>query len=80
MDVRLNNMPAEVVSINKVDEYARGTIMYGYLIQIKKPQPNNNMTKTKEMAKGYDKISIILKSKETNEMGKGEYFVKRIGN
>lgn len=80
LDVKLNNIPAEVVSINKIDEYARGTIMYGYLIQIKKPQPNKNITKSKEMAKGYDKISITLNSKETNEMGKGEYFIKKIGN
>lgn len=80
IEVKLNGVLAEVVAINKVEEYARGTTMYGYLIQIKKPKPNLTLTKSTEMVKGYDKISIILKSTETNEFGKGEYFVKRIGN
>lgn len=79
LEVKLNGVLAEVVAINKVEEYARGTTMYGYLIQIKKPKPNLTLTKSTEMVKGYDKISIILKSTETNEFGKGEYFVKRIG-
>ncbi len=78
--VQLNGYDAEVVSINKIDEYARGTIMYGYLIQIKKPKEAYAQDHSSQAAKGYDKISITLSSKETNEMGKGEHFVKRIGN
>jgi len=80
LSVQLNGYQAEVVSINKIDEYARGTIMYGYLIQIKKPEEAYPQDQSSQAAKGYDKISITLHSKETNEMGKGEYFVKRIGN
>jgi len=80
LSVQLNGIDAEVVSINKIDEYARGTTMFGYLIQILKPKYNKSQIKTSEMAEGYDKISITLHSKETNEMGKGEYFIKRIGN
>ena len=79
LSVQLNGVTAEVVSINKIDEYARGTTMYGYLIQILKPKHDQSLIKTTEMAEGFDKISITLHSKETNEMGKGEYFVKRIG-
>lgn len=80
LNVQLNGIEAEVVAINKIDEYARGTTMYGYLIQILKPKPDKSQIKASEMAEGYDKISITLHSKETNEKGKGEYFVKRIGN
>ncbi|WP_420602117.1 carboxypeptidase-like regulatory domain-containing protein [Flagellimonas sp.] len=80
LSVQLNGIDAEVVSINKVDEYARGTTMYGYLIQILKPRYNKDQINANEMVEGHDKISITLHSKETNEMGKGEYFVKRIGN
>ncbi len=54
--------------------------MFGYLIQIKKPKSDITRIKQSEMVKGYDKISITIHSKETNELGKGEYFVKRIGN
>lgn len=80
LSVQLNGNTAKVVSINKVNEYARGTYMFGYLIQILKPKSNKQKTKISELVKGYDKISITLHSKETNEIGKGEYFVKRIGN
>ena len=80
LSVQLNGFDAKVVSINKVDEYARGTTMYGYLIQILKPKYDSSNIKKSEMATGFDKISITLHSKETNEKGKGEYFVKRIGN
>jgi len=80
LSVQLNGYDAEVVSINKIDEYARGTTMYGYLIQIKKPEAAYPQDLSAQAAKGYDKISITLHSKETDEKGKGEYFVKRIGN
>lgn len=79
LEVKLNGNIAEVVSLNKVEEYARATTMYGYLIQIKKPK-TTKIAKPSEMAKGYDKITIKLRSKETNEFGMGEYFVKRVGN
>lgn len=71
LKVAINNQESEVVGINKITEYARGSYMYGYLIQIKKP------ANTAKQALDYDKISIILHSKETNEQGMGECFVKR---
>ena len=56
----------------KITEYARGAYMYGYLIQIRKPVDNAKPDLD------YDKISIVLQSKETDEYGLGECFVKRI--
>jgi hypothetical protein len=44
--------------------------MYSYLIQVLKPK---ELTATPEE---FDKISIILHSAETNEIGKGEAFVQ----
>lgn len=80
LQVQVNDIDAEIVSINKVDEYARGTTMYGYLIQVLKPTQQVSRTNNPKTVKGYDKISITLHSNETNEKGKGEYFIKRIGN
>jgi hypothetical protein len=71
LTVCVNDFKSEVVAISKIPEYARGTYLYGYLIQIRKP---------KEIEKSdleYDKISIVLHSKETDELGLGECFVKR---
>jgi len=67
--VCINNCKTEIVSINRVVEYARGGYIYGYLVQILKPKEIANVD--------YDKISIVLHSKETNEYGMGECFVKR---
>lgn len=46
--------------------------MYGYLIQIRKPMDSEKLDLD------YDKISIVLHSKETDEYGLGECFVKRM--
>lgn len=70
LTVSVNGCASEVIGINKITEYAKGTYMYGYLIQIKKPM----VVLKKELE--YDKISIILHSKETDEYGMGECFVK----
>ena len=78
LDVKVNGVNAEVVVIDKVTEYTRGTYMLGYFIQVVKPKYNPELLKKSELMKGYDKITIILNSKETNEMGKGECFFKRI--
>ncbi len=72
LKVSINDIPADIVNINKIAEYARGGYIYGYLIQILKPE-NGRQT-----GNNFDKISIILHSKETDEYGKGEYFIKRI--
>lgn len=70
--VEINGVKSEVLEINKVKEYARGIKMNGYLLQVRKPKSTKNTNAE------YDFISVRLHSKETNEMGKGEAFVKRI--
>lgn len=71
LEVSINGHKSEVVDISKVREYARGTYMYGYLIQIRKP------VNSAESVLDYDKISVLLHSKETDEYGFGECFVKK---
>lgn len=71
LSVNINDCKSEVVSISKVTEYARGVYMYGYLIQILKPSDSGKPDLD------YDKISVVLHSKETDEYGLGECFVKR---
>jgi hypothetical protein len=72
LSVFVNDFKSEVVGINKITEYARGAYMYGYLIQIRKP------VDIEKVDLDYDKISIVLHSKETDEYGLGECFVKRL--
>lgn len=74
LKVSINDCESEVVGINKVVEYTRGSYMYSYLIQIKKPVGLINTYNE------YDKISIMLISKETNEQGFSECFVKKFGS
>ncbi|PKP34185.1 MAG: hypothetical protein CVU00_08020 [Bacteroidetes bacterium HGW-Bacteroidetes-17] len=71
LTIEINGVAAEIVGINKVTEYARGFLYYGYNVQLLKPD-NNRQLKLK-----YDKISVTLRSSETGEIGKGEVFVKR---
>lgn len=68
LEIRINDEICEVVSINKILEYARDAYMFGYLVQVKKPEKT---TKTNER---YDKITIVLKSEETGDTGKAECF------
>jgi len=69
LKIEINGVTAEIVGINKITEYARGILMYGYNVQVLKPN-NNGQLELK-----YDKISITLNSSETGEIGKGETFV-----
>lgn len=78
LTVKINGVNAKIVGINKVTEYAKGCYFYSYDIQILKPSNTLETMKNSERVKGFDKISIILKSNETSEIGKGEAFVKRI--
>lgn len=71
LEISINGLRGEVVNITKVLEYARGSYLYGYVVQVKKPQ------QVAEMKVKYDKITILLNSKETGEIGKGEYFIKK---
>lgn len=72
LSVSINGMQAEVLAISKYPEAARGSFMWSYLIQIKKP---NDYPAS---FNGFDRISIILRSEETGESGMGECFVERI--
>ncbi|MDD2289383.1 MAG: carboxypeptidase-like regulatory domain-containing protein [Bacteroidales bacterium] len=69
--INVNGVESQVVSINKVLEYARGAYMYGYIVQVIKPENDSGGFD------GYDRISIVLHSKQTNEIGMSECFVKR---
>lgn len=80
LDVKINGADAKIVGINKTTEYARGGYFYCYDVQVLKPDHTLETIKESERVTGHDKISIILKSKETGEIGKGEMFVKRIDN
>ncbi len=70
LEIEVNGKSASILNIQKIKEYARDFFIYGYIVQIEKPKQDepNNMD--------YDKITIILKSSETGEMGKGEAFIK----
>lgn len=72
LSIKINGFDSKVVNIERVKEYARGMYMYGYFVQVLKP------IEIKNMDLEFDKISIVLMSSETNEMGLGEAFIKRI--
>lgn len=72
LKIEINGVKSNIVGINKITEYARGFNMYGYCVQILKPDNNE-----KDKEQKYDMISITLKSKQTGEIGKGEAFVKK---
>jgi hypothetical protein len=71
LSVKINGIESKILNIQKVKDYSRGINMFGYFIQVLKPE------EIKTMNVVYDKISIVLNSKETNEIGLGEAFVKR---
>lgn len=71
LKIEINGVAAEIIGINKITEYARGVLMYGYTVQILKSKHEERLELN------YDRISIILHSLETNEIGKGEVFIKR---
>lgn len=69
--IEINGVRAKIVGINKIKEYARGFTMFGYNVQVLKPD------KATRPELKYDRISITLRSSETGEIGKGETFIKR---
>ena len=71
LTIKLNENEVKVLNIQKIIEYARGAYMFSYIVQILKPKEGITSTD------GYDKISVMLHSKETNEIGKSEIFVKK---
>ncbi|BDX39710.1 hypothetical protein CYCD_30650 [Tenuifilaceae bacterium CYCD] len=72
LSIEINGVKSEIVAINKVTEYARGILMYGYNVQVIKPTPGNDAQPLK-----YDRISITLHSSQTDETGKAEAFIAR---
>jgi len=75
--IKTNGIRSEIISIQKVVEYARGNYFYGYCVQVHKPAINKVLMNNSEAADGWDKISIVLRSKETGETGTADAFVKR---
>jgi hypothetical protein len=69
--IEINGTKAEIVGISKIKEYTRGFFMYGFVVQVIKPKDNENLKQE------YDKVSITLHSRETDEIGKSDSFVKR---
>lgn len=63
LSVKINDIESKIVNIQRVKEFARGMNTYGYFIQVLKPVEIQNMDLD------YDKISIVLNSTETNEIG-----------
>ncbi|WP_185967813.1 carboxypeptidase-like regulatory domain-containing protein [Formosa sediminum] len=72
LEIKVNNKNAQILKIQKIKEFSRDVFMYGYIVQIEKPEQENNKNLD------YDKISIVLESPETGEKGKGETFVKLV--
>lgn len=77
MEIRINGRIAEIITMNKVIEYARGNYFYGYDAQVMKPAPGKSSLSSSEFPEDYDKISIVLRSAETGETGMAEAFVKK---
>lgn len=72
LKIEINGKTSEVLEIAKIVENPRGNNkMYGYIVQVKKPEG------WKDFDSEYDIVSVTLHSKETNEIGKAEAFVKR---
>jgi len=68
--IKINDKPAIIKTLDKVLEYnSNGKYIYSYELQVIKPQNDTN--------RAIDKISIIIYSNETNEIGKSEYFFRK---
>ncbi len=71
LEIKMNEAPVKILTIQKITEYARGAYLYGYIVQIMKSK------KDEISSNDYDKITIILHSKETGEYGKGELYIEK---
>ncbi|MXV39394.1 hypothetical protein GO491_12045 [Flavobacteriaceae bacterium Ap0902] len=80
LNVAINGIKTKVVAIDKIREYIRDDkYMFAYVIQILKPEESGSTKNETELVNGFDKITIELSSKETSELGKGEFFLKKTG-
>jgi hypothetical protein len=71
LEIMINEKKAEIMCITKILEYTRGGYLYGYTVQVKKPEDAGIILNN------CDRVTIILKSKESGESGKGEYFLEK---
>lgn len=70
-ELRVNGNRTRIVSVNKVKEYARGSYLFGYLVQgVVTPGTIGPIP-------GYDLITLIAKDPETGDKGRGDYFYRR---
>jgi len=77
LEIEINGIRSEIISIQKILEYARGNYFYGFNVQVFRPAMNQSALSPTEAVEGWDKISIVLRSKETGETGTADCFVKR---
>lgn len=70
LTVRINDQEVKVLQIQKLTEYARGSYMYGYLVQVQKEKDASGKP-------GTDRITVILHSNETNESGRADCFYEK---
>jgi len=71
LDLRVNGKRTRIMSVSKVKEYARGSYIFGYLLQgVVTPGTTGPIP-------GYDLITLIVKDPETGDTGKGDYFYRR---
>lgn len=81
LTVKVNGRRADISAINKISISTRNNhYMYAYMVQIGKPDTDLTGFNSSQLVDGYDKITIELHSNETDEYGKGEYFLKKIGH
>ncbi|MGA7722608.1 MAG: hypothetical protein WCA84_15665 [Ignavibacteriaceae bacterium] len=71
IDIKMNGKNIQIININKVNEYARGKTLYGYLVQFKKSN-----TEYLEL-KDYDKIEIIVTDPENGDRGMSVSYIKK---
>jgi len=70
LTVKLNDKEVKVLQIQKVLEYARGVYMYSYLVQVLK-------NKGEESSSNIDKITVIINSRETDEIGRADCYYEK---
>lgn len=72
LTVKINDKEVKILQIQKVLEYIRGAYQYSYMVQILKNKQDENHS-------NIDKITVILNSRETNEIGRSDcYYEKKV--
>jgi hypothetical protein len=71
IDIKMNGIITQIVNISKVKEYARGKIIFGYIVQFKKSGAENSESQD------YNKIEITVTDPENGDKGKSISYIKR---